>query len=85
MILEMMEFCLTHNIFLFNGEVYQQCRGTAMGTCFAPSYANLFMGWWEEQVSIADSTAPGMERCVLWLWFIDDLFLIWEEIGRAHV
>ena len=27
---------------------------------------------------ISDSTAPDMEQCVLWLRYIDDLFLIWE-------
>ena len=39
---------LTHNTFTFNRPHYQQINGTAMGTKMAPSYANLFMGKFEE-------------------------------------
>ncbi|XP_078540011.1 uncharacterized protein LOC144824927 [Lissotriton helveticus] len=46
MLLEFVEFCLTNNIFLFEDQFFRQVSGTAMGTCFAPSYANLFVGWW---------------------------------------
>ena len=31
----------------FNNEVYNQIKGTAMGTIFAPTYATLSMGYFE--------------------------------------
>ncbi|KAM9316432.1 uncharacterized protein PAF06_007451 [Gastrophryne carolinensis] len=40
-------FVLTHNLFLFKGQLYHQIQGTAMGTTCAPSFANLYLGWWE--------------------------------------
>lgn len=38
---------LEHNFFLFNYKIYQQKKGNATGTACAPTYANLFLGWWE--------------------------------------
>lgn len=35
MILEMINFCLHNNYFLFDKEVFQQLRGVAMGACFS--------------------------------------------------
>lgn len=46
-LLDCVEYSLTHNYFYFLGEHYLQTRGSAMGARFAPSYANLFMGYWE--------------------------------------
>lgn len=46
-IYECIEFTLTHNYFLFMHSFYRQVKGTAMGSRFAPSYSNLFMGYWE--------------------------------------
>ena len=40
---------LTMNNFSFNNEDYLQKHGTAMGTRMTPSYANLFMGKFEQQ------------------------------------
>ena len=40
---------LTLNNFVFNGINYLQKKGCAMGTKCAPSYANIFMGWFEEK------------------------------------
>ena len=41
---------LTLNTFSFNGEYYQQTGGVAMGSCFGPNYACLFVGHIEEQI-----------------------------------
>ena len=38
---------LTMNNFSFNDNHYLQIHGTAMGTKMAPSYANLFLGFFE--------------------------------------
>lgn len=46
---------LENNFFTYNNETYQQCKGKAMGTRMAPSYANLFIGALEEEL-IWDNT-----------------------------
>ena len=48
-ILTFLKLILTLNNFVFNGINYLQKKGCAMGTKCAPSYANIFMGWFEEK------------------------------------
>ena len=38
-----MHLVLRNNVFTFEGKIYIQLQGTAMGTSFAPPYANLFL------------------------------------------
>ena len=47
-----------------------------MGTCFAPNLANLVMGWWEH--SVVEHMEEYDSHVLLWLRFIDDLFIIWQ-------
>ncbi|KAJ1205904.1 hypothetical protein NDU88_001325 [Pleurodeles waltl] len=75
MICDKIWYCLINNFFLFD-QVYKQIQGTAMGKCFAPSLANLFIGWSEEQIS--SSIAEYEEKVVLWCRYIDDIFIIWK-------
>ena len=46
--------------------------GTAIGTKFAPAYANLFMTRLEERLLEASPYKP-----LIWMRFIDDVFFIW--------
>ena len=46
-ILESIDFILKNNICLFDNECFLQLHGTAMDTVFAPTYANLSMGYHE--------------------------------------
>lgn len=60
------EYILAHNYFSFEQEFYVQRPGTAMGTRFAPSYANLFLAQWEREV-----IQPRLEAdLVLWRRYI---------------
>ena len=64
---------LTLNNFVFNSQNYLQIKGCAMGTKCAPSYANIFMGMFEERYIY-----PLIEKISnFYLRFIDDIFLIW--------
>ena len=44
-ILTFLKLIFTLNNFVFNGIHYLQKKGCAMRTKCAPSYANIFMGW----------------------------------------
>uniref|UniRef100_A0A8C5QJ44 Reverse transcriptase domain-containing protein n=1 Tax=Leptobrachium leishanense TaxID=445787 RepID=A0A8C5QJ44_9ANUR len=72
-ILEGIRLILENNYFYFNDDFFLQLNGTAMGTRFAPSYANLFMAHWEESFL---SLYP--ENLVCYKRYIDDIFLIWK-------
>ena len=63
---------LDSNFFEFDGRVYKQKLGTAVGTKFAPAYVNLFMSRLEEELLSKCEVRP-------WVWYryIDDVFFIW--------
>ena len=63
----------------FNNEHYLQVHGTAMATRMAPSYANLFMRWFEQH-----AIANALCKPLIWWRFIDDIFLIWTK-GEEHL
>jgi hypothetical protein len=62
---------LSNSFFEFSGTHYQQITGTAMGSPFAPGYANLFMSSIDEKItSRFGNIIPFYKR------FIDDIFFI---------
>ena len=65
---------LDSNVFEFDGKMYKQKLGTAIGTKFAPAYANLFMSRLEEDMLSSCAVKP-------WIWYryIDDVFFIWTH------
>lgn len=84
---ELLNIILQHNYFEFNGQMYTQIQGTAMGTKVAPSYANLFMDTLEKEFLTDLQTKP-----ILWKRFIDDILIVWpgppetlkEEIDKLN-
>jgi hypothetical protein len=73
-IIRLIHFILTHNAFTFDGTHYLQTHGTAMGTRFAPQYANLFMHQIETDFLTKQTHKPA-----LYTRYIDDIFFIWTE------
>jgi hypothetical protein len=65
--MELFAWVLNNNYCMFNGMIYQQIRGTAMGTPAAVVYANLVLFSMEERIQYP-LTCPYYSR------FIDDLF-----------
>ena len=59
---------LNCNYFEFNDWICRQKLVTAIGTNFAPAYANLFMGRLEERLLDASVDKP-----LVWMRFIDDV------------
>ena len=49
-VLESVNFILKNNTLTFDSKFYLQIKGTAMGKIFAPTYANLTMGYHEIKV-----------------------------------
>lgn len=78
LILDLLRFVLTKNYFLFNGKFYHQQRGTAMGTTCAPTYANLFLGWWESQTVFSDDLVEFTSHILFWGRYIDDILIFWD-------
>ena len=60
--------------FEFDGKVYRQKLGTAIGKKFAPAYTDLFMFSLEEKMMSSCEVRP-------WVWYlyIDDVFIIWTH------
>ena len=71
---KLVEIVLKHNYFEFGQDVYQQILGTAIGTKFAPPYANIFMDGLEEENFKNPKFKP-----FLWLRYLDDIFCLWTE------
>ena len=69
---KLLHLVLTTNNFKFDNKDFLQVGGTAMGTKLAPSFANLFMGYFEEKFVYTYRLQP-----LLWKRFIDDIFFIW--------
>lgn len=71
-IIDLLQINLTRNDFIFDNQFYLQIKGTAMGKKFAPSYANIFMAQWEEEVMAKSPKKP-----LHYFRYLDDIFGIW--------
>lgn len=66
-IVDLLDFVLRHNYFTFDGKFNCQVSGTAMGVWCAPSYANLFLSWWE--ATHMYPSLPFREKVLIWARF----------------
>ena len=73
-IISFLGLILTLNNFIFNDINFLQTNGASMGTKCAPTYANLFMGKFEEMYILPKLIG----KSILYLRYIDDIFLIWK-------
>lgn len=73
-----LEYLLTHNFFMFDGDFYLQKCGASMGAKFSPSLANLYMGWWERS-RIFGPESPHLKDTAFYCRYIDDLLFIVSE------
>ena len=74
--LELIRLCVSSTVFSFNGEGYKQTFGVAMGSPLSPILANLCMEFIEND--ILDNCPPQIKP-VIWLRYVDDIFLIFKE------
>ena len=73
-ILEILKVVLNCNNFTFNGEHFLQIQGVSMGTKCAPTYANLVLSVIETEFLSNLDLKP-----LLWLRFIDDIFVVYQH------
>ena len=73
-IIKLLKLVLECNNFRFNNRHFLQISGTAMGTKLAPSYANIFLGDFEEEHIYTYRLQP-----LFWGRFIDDCFSLWQH------
>ena len=71
---DLAKLILKENYFELGDEVYRQILGTAIGTKFAPTYANIFMAGLERKIFESGEFNP-----FVWLRFLDDIFCLWTE------
>ena len=66
---------LENNYLEFDEKIFRQKLGTAIGTKFAPGFANIFMAYLEEKFLSTCKLRP-------WVWwrFLDDAFVIWLHL-----
>ena len=75
-LIRLLELILSLNCFEFNNQFYKQILGIRMGTCAAPSVANLFMGSLENKLLSSAVVKPFIGS---WKRYIDDIHFLWTE------
>uniref|UniRef100_A0A8C5MB09 Reverse transcriptase domain-containing protein n=2 Tax=Leptobrachium leishanense TaxID=445787 RepID=A0A8C5MB09_9ANUR len=74
-LLDLLDVVLGGSFFLFDRVFYTQIRGTSMGTNVAPTYANIFMSEFEENVVYKCDLFQYVHH---WFRYIDDIIFVWE-------
>ena len=71
---DLAKLILEENYFELADEAYRQILGTAIGTKFVPTYANIFMAGLERKIF-----ESGEFNLFALLRFLDDIFCLWTE------
>ena len=71
---DLLELSLKGKDLEFNGEMYQQVCGGAIGKCFSPNVASIYVAEWEEAAISKSSKSP-----LLYLRYLDDKLIIWPH------
>lgn len=74
-ILEAIEVTLDHNLTMFNGTMYNQISGTAMGSSNACDYADVALSVLDEMVQ----EYRGVNKILLFARFRDDIYIPWVD------
>ena len=78
-IMELLEFCLWNTYFLFQGQLYEQIKGAAMGSPVSPIVANLYMEYFEHRTLTLAVNPPR-----LWKRYVDDTFVILQQSQKEE-
>ena len=71
---DLLMLCLRTTYFLYDGVIYVQVEGAAMGSPVSPIVANLFMEWFEE-----NAIQTFMYEITLWKRYVDDTIVALDD------
>ena len=74
------ELCLRSTYFAFQGQIFKQLKGTAMGSPLSPVVANIFMEDFETTALMTADHQP-----TIWKRYVDDTFVIIWPHGREKL
>jgi hypothetical protein len=74
MIMSILSFILKHHYTEFDGKIYHQIKGTAMGIQPAPSYANIFM--FALEITLLQTPKITNNSIVFYKRYIDDILIL---------
>jgi hypothetical protein len=77
LLVNLLERVLKYNIFEFSNNLYQQKIGTAMGTCVAPTMANLFMADIDKLIQEC-AKHQNLDYIQYYKQYIDDILIFWS-------
>ena len=77
---ELINLCVANNTFIFDGKIYQQHDGVAMGSSLGPILANIWMCYLEEEYFIKSNLYPEFYRR-----YVDDTFCIFNSKESADL
>ena len=85
-ILELTSWVLHNNVITFNGNLYLQIKGTAMGTPLAVAFACIHMHVIEQEAfHIFSSRGYSLRNLRLYVRFIDEIFCIVADYDHAKL
>ena len=70
---KLLRAALSNNYFLFDGSIYQQTHGVAMGSPLGPSLANAFVAHYEQ---VWLDNCPNEFKPVHYKRYLDDIFVL---------
>ena len=79
---DLLYVCLKDNLFIFNGTVYKQVDGVAMGNSLGPVLANIWMSYLEENFLLNQTVAP--VKPIFYCRYVDDTFCVFNNVSEAN-
>ncbi|MEL6606480.1 MAG: reverse transcriptase domain-containing protein, partial [Cyanobacteria bacterium J06614_10] len=79
---KLLELSVLDTHFVFDGKLFKQVEGMAMGSPLGPTFANIFMCHLEEQYL---SQCPSNFKPVFYKRYVDDTFVLFKDPSHANM
>ena len=79
---KLLELAVVDTHFIFNGNIYKQTDGMAMGSPLGPTFANIFMCHLEELIL---DQCPAEFKPLFYKRYVDDTFVLFREQSHAQM